>query len=607
MKRKITIFVTALLCISGSLYAQHSPQPVTPGSMGEIPEFQEPSKGQDGVFPGLRLDYTTCYVSPFSYIRPEVNLKFPTPDTFGGESYVLQCYEDGKWTAFGDSDNPYIATGDNFSIYIYGPATFRLLLSGGAKDGWVSNSVSVSPFTVPTRLSSWGFGYNRDPYVGVEATSTDATVTLEYENNYTEQQILDSFKYKWYRRNPNTYETIQIPGADGPTYIPTLEDVGYYLVSTVSGDDVITSFCVEDQSENIVKFPVYCSFDYLDTDGLILNTSHVIPSYSTSLSLGYEDWEDGYRLLPYAMESVEEVMPGQYKMRGNIDFSSFYLLVLYQGGNSPVRLVAKYGDGTWSMIREVITRLDETLLCLTFDNFDIMENGWVTLYAKNIDGEYVGKMSMDAYSDTIEVYAPNNKYYIKAQSAGTDMATTYYPSATVWSEAQLVDATSFDSYGQCYTFNLQRPVFVGTGVGVIEGCISNPEVAETRALLTGSGIQGVSVLLLNSDNKVVSSTTTDYQGNFRFEQLANGTYYVVPDCVGYSVTSPLSVTLSASAGAVSGLDYTMQGNSFVPSSATAVKSAVTDNEAQMQYDLSGRSILPSANGIHVSHGVKWMK
>ena len=103
MKNLLIVIVAFLLPI-GVVQAQHmQPDPVIPGSKGPLPEMPTLEKAEDGHFGGLHLSHTT--LSSFQGLNwsYDVEFSFPSPKTFGGDSYTLQMNRDGAWETYSES------------------------------------------------------------------------------------------------------------------------------------------------------------------------------------------------------------------------------------------------------------------------------------------------------------------------------------------------------------------------------------------------------------------------------------------------------------------------------------------------------------------------
>ena len=150
MKNLILLALSLLLPL-GAAQAQHmGPDPVVPGSKGDLPEMPVLEKAGEGHFGGLKLQYTT--LSPFqgSNWSYEVELGFPTPESLGGTNYTLERYYsvEGWASVFSEP-----LTGGGCVVGGNG-ARYRLVLHGGEKDGWVSTRCRCLIFSLPVRKST---------------------------------------------------------------------------------------------------------------------------------------------------------------------------------------------------------------------------------------------------------------------------------------------------------------------------------------------------------------------------------------------------------------------------------------------------------------------
>jgi len=213
------------------------------GTLGAYSEFTPTAN----TFAGLYISKNDRESDLFGGIRSVVDIDFPAPSTLGATSYTLQRSTDGgsTWSNFqyGELDlTTESSVQDNFSLNISGAYKFRLLASGGIKDGYVSNVIDVTTAATPTstedtRFAGWSLDESMTitgtmaPWVGRGLEASFSAVTVPGDAT-----VSDGLTYQWYRVNPETYEMTPIAGANTATYTTTLADVGYRIMIRATGD-----------------------------------------------------------------------------------------------------------------------------------------------------------------------------------------------------------------------------------------------------------------------------------------------------------------------------------------------------------------------------------
>lgn len=207
-------------------------QPFVPGTGGTIPAFT-PSMLEPETFGGLYLQRNHRWPSfDASTSHPEVDMYFPTPESLGGDGYVLQTYDssDLTWKQYEDVETS-SASSNNFSITYWNDSKFRLMMVGGPFDGYTSNEIEVPVSSVQTYFSNWGMTVT-EPYVG--QTYTGYAIAKRISDGST----IDAsyLTYQWYRVDPVTMEMKEIPGATNTQYTIQDDDAGYAILFRASGD-----------------------------------------------------------------------------------------------------------------------------------------------------------------------------------------------------------------------------------------------------------------------------------------------------------------------------------------------------------------------------------
>lgn len=142
-------------------------------------------------------------------------------------------------------------------------------------------------------------------------------------------------------------------------------------------------------------------------------------------------------------------------------------------------------------------------------------------------------------------------YRVKAKllngpTSGTSYVPTYHTSSLMWNTA-----TTFWHYGGT-TGAKNINLVAGTatsGPGFIGGNVS---AGANKG--TSSGIPDVTILLMDAGNNIVTSTSTDVNGNYSFTGLSTTAYSVYPEDMGYT-TTPIGVIIPGNQPSVTGLNF----------------------------------------------------
>lgn len=262
-----------ILLLTSWLLPLHATDPFVPGAGGTMPtvtEFQ-PIAGQVG---GFLVYSSTRHNNWFgSGTYAEVNMSFPDAATYGAETIVLQYRKsDSSWANLLLNEKEITTTGNNFSLELYQSYVLRLLLRGGAKDGYVSNTQSAD-----LALADTYFGnvmLDEGMYLtGVMAPWVGRGLKISYVVNKTsDNSVVDGgLTYQWFRVNPVTYEMTGISGATGLTYNTTSADLGYRLLVAATGDQTTVGGFYQMMSSMNVVSPNKCFVTNQGTGGFTLN------------------------------------------------------------------------------------------------------------------------------------------------------------------------------------------------------------------------------------------------------------------------------------------------------------------------------------------------
>ena len=257
-----------------------------PGYRGTIPLIDDTVPV--GTFGGLiitEVDRESNWGGGTSMV---VDLKFPFPFEIGVTYYTLQYYDSiGEvWADFMIDGYPLTTDWDNFSLRLSEGKTFRLLTDTGL----VSNTASFEATNVDTYYSGWYLDMSMfltgimSPFVGYGLELGDVTIY-----NLDGNPVMSGYNVQWYRVNPYTFEEILISGATNHLYVTTSQDIGYYTMVKVFGDEINVGGMMKIYNMETVK---------------IANYGYVTNETSMGFSIGFDyivDIEDLSMLAVYTM------------------------------------------------------------------------------------------------------------------------------------------------------------------------------------------------------------------------------------------------------------------------------------------------------------------
>ena len=580
--RKLLLSLLTIIAISPAMAQNRTPKEVDPASNGVLPtEFPTLAQAEPGRFGGLELDRLTYYTGWSN--RHEAWLKFPYATSYGGEYYTLQ-YRESTEEAWQNSEGTFEY--DNATPTMYTSTYYRIVLHGGPMDGYVSNEIYV-PFPVISKcfVKSW---FSRGGYdqlmVGNQLNVCSVTVWKYNDPNPDKDESGKSkdyktytndsgcYTYQWYRRNPNTGEMTAIEGATGESYVTTVNDVGYEIVEMVKGDDQTLSF-IQTFNHSVVRMAIQSSIAYIDNNGFILNTEYEIPEPAQNLCLStYDETKGDYVAKPFG-DALRIIKPGQYAI--TMDRSLYdYNMLTY--ATEPYNLSFVYEMPIWGegeepigyelMFREAQLMADRYMYPLQIKP---LLNGNPTATAidilgKGIDGKFgvVATLAPEEANDgTFYTGIFPGKYYVKAHPTDGTMET-YYPNGLIWQEGDIVEpeAESWDEGWEptCATINLVEAPAALTGNSVIEGTITVKSKA--RARTRGGDGESYTVYLKEKETgKIIAQAQTDASGNYKFENVPIGDYFILPNIDGYKIakSAPLEVKVTQENQTITNADCTV--------------------------------------------------
>jgi hypothetical protein len=270
---KKLVLCLCFLFLALSTTMVYATDPFVPGAGGSQPTFTEfqPIAGQVG---GFLVYSSTRHNNWFgSGTYAEVNMSFPDAATYGAETIVLQYRKnDGSWANLILNEKEVTTTGNNFSLELYQSYMLRLLLRGGAKDGYVSNMQSADLALADTYFGNVMLDESMS-ITGVMTPWVGRGLQVSYVVNKTSDNsvVLGGLTYQWFRVNPVTYEMSGISDATGLTYATTSADLGYRLLVMATGDQTTVGGFYQMMSGMNVVCPNKCFVTNKASNGFTLN------------------------------------------------------------------------------------------------------------------------------------------------------------------------------------------------------------------------------------------------------------------------------------------------------------------------------------------------
>lgn len=652
MKKLFTLIATVLLTMSASAQAPGA-IPVEPGSKGQLPEVKPvPGFTEENRFGALFVSSTLgsdLWASDRGHYK--VGLQWWSPSDFGGEYYTLQYRygSSGEWTTEKDTDGnakryDENSLGTGFEGIRGYTVQFRLLMHGGPCDGYLSNEVTAK---VPDIFTTYGgYGSENEPWYNVVGQKLGGYYNLivrawdEKLENYVEYyKDSNVYNYAWYRVNPTTRNETRIEGADKDYYVPTLDDVGYWLYCEISGDGEHCDFVyryLPCSGNPMVCVPVKASPAYFGPDGFVLNTDYILPTPGQDLYVQWWDYNEetqtstemrgavGPRIIvrkpgQYGVRMTEdEYMNNMVELSPELSAKGYLLTFTYQHGEGYYDEQGNWVDTPW--YRECQLMADRYGAPLAVKP---MYGGrpvptTVDLIGEDIDGNMVVKQSATwqnyGQDEAINFDMVSNLtgVYVKTHAAtGGTLLPTYYPSAVLWSDATPVKPEYDEEWNApTITIDVQGTWTATGGVGIIEGTVTGGAAGARAFGPAAEGDDtGYTIFLREKGGNIVAYTTTDDSGKYRFENVPFGTYEVLVNIDGCVQEQPAEVTLTESQSTVSGVDYSVDGNEIVVNAILSVTAGRTSASAAV-YTIDGRRIGASTEslpkGIYIIGGKKYI-
>ena len=422
-----------------SAHAQHAVSAVVPGCDGDLPAPPTIEQAEPGHFGGLILKSVFFDKSDYRWLA---ELQFPVLPNMGDGTFDIQYMlpESEDWA----STTKYYFNTVRFPGSDH--VKYRLVIKGGPMDGYVSNTVIA---VKPQKRFHVGIGYSEPNFIAVGndvyAHYVDISLISGSENNWTHKDVnraetMQHYHYEWFRQNPNTGDVVLIEGQNDRIYTPTLEDVGYELVSVIYGDDSFADFYTQ-HSHGKVRLPILTSMALLNAEGAIINTNYVLPDPEKNLWIFQSTGEEN-KNVPF--ESVKTIKPGQYSVRLKTE-ENMYMPWGY--GDFPYILCMS--SPNWDSFREffLMDQMPLPIPVIVQKDGQNMTDATIDVLAMNLDGNFeVSKtVTAEAGSERIIVNLPAGTYYFMAHKTATT-ANTYYPGALSLDKAEAVTFNEMDYY-----------------------------------------------------------------------------------------------------------------------------------------------------------------
>lgn len=572
MKTKFYLLNIAILSVSLilslSLHGQIKSTGIIPGEGGVLPDFKEIPKLEDGKFAGLFIHQITCdtYFANSGTFYVEVQMRYPEPETFGAEYYILERYnlETSIWeNALVDGEIVHLT--DSYNWLKWNETTkFRLKIKGGDKEGYTSNEEDIIMPRVPARIR----GYALDAAMsltGVMEGNVGSGLEVgvhfqlwDYESgSFVEGEVdengvneFDEFVvYEWYRRNEDTYEMELIEGANAKKYITTEDDLGYLIVSVIRGDDENASFYLQQESFSKVRFANPCYLDYLSDDGMIFNTYYSIPDFNkNTITI-----KDNFNNIDVELTEIIEIIPGRYKIKAALGFSNFNVVV----NNHSWYLAPVRGEHFSSYF---YFNIEESVLKIDVIQNENPANAEVELFIKRIDGDYIPYATKQTEDAKAEFETQTGSFILKVKE-GENNLTSYFPNAALWYDAVEIEQPMLNHEWDDSIFVVEllpkpKPL-PNTSNGVIMGQIILKQATNSQAhqamkakrndknaMLASNDVADIGIYLASNETKeILAITKSDNEGKYRFEHVPIGKYDILLDMIGLEMLSVNTVSI----------------------------------------------------------------
>ena len=626
--KKIMWLLGLMILTVGTAFAQHTPNAVVPGSKGNLPDAPSfvPLGGEQ--FGGLLLKSLTWY---------SAEMTFPTLEKLGKAEWCSMQYRDhagGDWTELpakiydsGIATNVY-ATMD----FDYNEIDVRAVLQGGDMNGYSSNVITVKRPSKNSYFKEYTLAKYSDAMVGMTPSyylgyQDIVTITYPEAGEPTEETFSNELGYhrlQWYRYDPETYDLTKIDKATEEHYTPTIDDWGYGLMLSVTGDEEHCSF-MYNLDFGIVGLSILTSIEKIYVDGFILNSEYVLPDPENSILISH-GWDPD--LENASKPEVEEIKPGQYKVRtGNSNMQHALLMYPIEG----YTFAFSYDDseGTWIEPAHMMTHemgayvlvqpqlngepitADVQVIGKGIDGNDVIayeysfgegenneiENG----NDEQVDGNgaMAGKTRRSArirratrgddnidYSKMAGFNLMEGTYRIRTK-VRDDAVQTYYTNAVTWSDATPIEVTvpDYKNMTEEEWNNYRDPIYTIDMVPFPDHLAGQGGVSGSIPVKEGMSAEGYAYL--RNNGKIVAVSQIKKDGTFGFGGIPYGEFEVMLDMVGMNMPEYPVVSLSETAPTVANLDFDVVNSEIVMKGNALFLAAVDENNQQIrgEYDV----------------------
>ncbi len=319
------------------------PPPFVPGEGGQLnpPSPTAPIPGQFSGFYLTEVGRNLAYWYENTPITDWVaEMAFPSANSLGGTGYILQYYDvaDSSWKplTYEGLSQPFDGTWDNLSLDLDTAYSLRLMIQGGAMDGYVSNTIDYSPVLVDSEFTSWGYSWGFSGGTNVMMPFAGFAIYDVYvcASNWSSGESVDVSQWvtiRWYRVDPVTFQMTLVPDVVGSEYITSSADAGYYIAFRAEGDGVHVGGYLQRiiQTEVSLLNPGYVS--EASTDGFILHLYYAVDGMNPANFTIYD--QDG---IPLTLASVVALDNANYA-------------ITFADSTVTTGFAVSYSEGSWAV------------------------------------------------------------------------------------------------------------------------------------------------------------------------------------------------------------------------------------------------------------------
>lgn len=370
------------------------------------------------------------------------------------------------------------------------------------------SSSTPNPDTIVAKLS-----YCDICRLNPKFTYTDSGLTVKFINLSGPADGAD--EYEWSFGEKNVSSVLKDP-------VYTYGSPGTYFVYVRETD---TSVYCSDTASLYITVPSPCyNFNANFTDSLSCRTTHFTNSSSSNANNFLWTFGDGSSLSTKnpthtytASGSYSVCLIARDTIKGCVDtlcktisLNNTINGIIYRDSNN-------VADSGWVYLIQMTIDSITNDTTLTAIDSTIFFNGGVYSFSNMPNGDYLIKAAL----------APNSAFY-------TNRMPTYYEQAVLWSSASSISTNG------CNLVDITLATGNNPGgSGFIGGSVIQ------GANKVGDPLDKILVLLFNTNNDPVAFSYTNINGEYKFNNLAFGTYKVIVDLLG-KPSEEYTVTLDAS-------------------------------------------------------------